>query len=272
MNTKRARGIVKTETEPPPAPRHHYGIWRVILLAATLGMAGCATFTPKESNQFQPAIPNQQFSPRQHATSTNESVRQLRREGYFEIGHIKAEQLTRQCDDTNDQSCKTVTHTQTSQQQALKEAAKHGADVVLFTEVESPRAETRYRRGACTHSHQTQQMVSVPRYSHECRQVGNNQECGNVQSGTDFEMRTVSVCDSWDQIPFHVNTVQSSGTAYRLDKANARKYTRMVDYSKTTAIDDQKSNVGRDQSRDDATFLWGLIGGLIGFYFLVMGI
>lgn len=240
------------------------GILCAMLVIAVSTITGCSSLGPTESTQFHPSIDGESFSKRKTATATEKSVTELRRQGYFEIGRIKTQQFKRSCD-MSGKSCKTIQHKQTTQDMALKTAAKRGGDVVSFSEINLPKTETRYRNGSCIRSHQQQQGRYVPVYETYCTNMGTYDSCSQRQSGSRYETYTVTICDAYEQIPFMVDLEESTGTAWRQDKSNAGKYSKMVNYSKTSQIKDQSSKVGPSQEHADKRALKMIVGGLLGF-------
>jgi hypothetical protein len=243
-------------------------LW-LLLLPVTLAATGCSGFATYESTQFQPAIPDVDFTERQTASATTTPVSKLRQQGYFELGRIRAEQFKRQCDDSTGKNCEEITHEITTKEQALQEAAKLGGDIVTFSQVNALKQETRFRNGSCLSSRQETQLVSQPTYSYECRQVGNNTECTNRQTGSTMVPQTVTVCTSYEKIPYLVDVEQSKGLVWRKDKKNAAKFSQLVDYSKSAASDtnQEKSSVGPG-NEDMKTLSW-IVGGILGFAALV---
>jgi hypothetical protein len=194
MSDDRRKGV-RPRTPQPPA----VGIALLALL-----MSACASTLTEEVGYD--AVVTGEFSARSRsAAPSREPETSFIDKGYFMLGRLS---VTHVVEDDGAQ----ISHNESPTEQAAR-----GADLLLLSQDRVRQSETRTRQGACLRSRQRTQLVSKPRYSYECRQVGNNRECGNRQTGTELVSQTITVCEQHEQLSYQHVTLLSEGSIWRHD-------------------------------------------------------
>lgn len=199
MTDGRRKGVRPRTPQPPAA-----GIALLALL-----MSACAS-TPTEKVGYDAVVTGDFPARSRPAAPSREPDTRLIDKGYFMLGRLS---VTHVVEDDGAQS----SHNESPTEQAAREAAARGADLLLLSKDQVRQSETRTRQGACLRSRQQTQLVSKPRYSYDCRQVGNNMECGNRQTGTELVPQTITVCEQHEQLSYQHVTLFSEGSIWRHD-------------------------------------------------------
>jgi hypothetical protein len=149
-------------------------------------------------------------------------------EGYCEIG-----QLVVSCSEQEKE---------TLEPRLLAEAGKQGGDIVRVDAEHVPREETFYKNGKCTSEEKTTEPVQVRVNRTRCNSLG----CFSEFDHFETSYKNVYTCRSWEQVPYTVRGLVTTGTVWRREPKCAMLSVRRIIASMKERI---VSNIALDGER-----------------------
>jgi len=199
-----------------------------LLFAFSLLLTGCATIggKPSERVTFTSRDTSVKLTPRERvATVTRETPERLANQGYAELGDLTVAYTKERCFGNH---CDPKSHSKTPTERLLREAAKHGSDVVILRQDNVSSSKGVTRQGRCLRNESV--WTSVPYWKCDYRSVcDRNGFCRSEQTNCRTEYRSgyELKCAAYNTEVGNETVVESVGTVWRYDPDLAKQAKQM---------------------------------------------
>ncbi len=158
-----------------------------------------------------------------NATLTAETPEHLKSHGYIELGRLRVTYTTERCFGKN---CDTKSHSEVPTERLLREAAKHGGDVVILSQDNRSGVNTLTKQGRCIRN-ESVRVPAVPylkcKYETVTDRYGNATTRQTSTCTTEYRPGYELRCVEYDVRYGSESVVESVGTVWRYDPDLAKQ-------------------------------------------------